>query len=159
MKLHFLILFSVSIVLTGCFHYDDVVYQGIENIKISRPNEGKMTINFNIKLDNPNKYRIKIKPSDLTVFLGGKELGEIHLTETLVIDKRSMKSYPMSIDVKVKDLAKSGLGGLIELATKQTVTLRFKGFVRGSVYGITQKRYVDQTKEIETGEFLRLLGL
>lgn len=159
MKLHFLLLFFVSISLTGCFDYDDVVYQGIENIKMGKPNEGKMTINFNIKLDNPNKYRLKIKPSDLTVFLGGKELGEIHLTETLVIDKRSMKSYPMSIDAKIKDLAKSGLGGLIELATKQTVTLRFKGFVRGSVYGITQKRYVDQTKEIETGQFLRLLGL
>lgn len=159
MKFNFLILAFCSFLLSGCFDYDDVVYQGFENIKISKPVQGQTTISFNIKLDNPNKYKIKIKPSDLTIFLGGQELGEVHLKETLVIDKKSSKSYPLTIDAKIKDIAKSGLGGLIELATKQTVSIRFKGFVRGSVYGVTQKRYVDQTKEIETGQFLRLLGL
>lgn len=159
MKLKFVLFLFCSVLLSSCFEYDDVVYQGVEKIKISKPIDGKTSIALNIKLDNPNKFKIKIKPSDMMVYLGGKELGEVHLKETLVLEKRSMKSYPIIIDAKIKDIAKSGLGGLVELATKQTVTIRFKGFVRGSVYGITQKRYVDQTKEIETGQYLRLLGL
>ncbi len=78
MKIRLFSFFIITFVLTGCFEYDDVVYQGIENIKIGKVNEGKTPISFNIKLDNPNNYKIKIKPSDLTVFVGGKELGEIH---------------------------------------------------------------------------------
>jgi LEA14-like dessication related protein len=144
---------------TSCFQYDDVVYQGFDNVKMSKPKDGQMNIKFDLKLDNPNKYKIKIKPSDVTVFVGGKELGQIHLTETLVIDKRSEKSYPLSLDLKMKDLFKSGLGGMFEMMTKQTVSLRIKGFVRGSVYGITQKRYIDQTKEMETAQFMKLFGM
>jgi LEA14-like dessication related protein len=145
--------------LSGCMSYDDVVYQGVENVKIGKPKDGFTTISLNIKLDNPNKYNIKIKPSDVTVFLGGKELGDFHLKETVVIKKHSMDSYPIQLDAKIRDLAKSSLGGMIELMTKKNVTLRFKGFVRVSVKGVTQKRYIDQSKEIETNQFLKLIGL
>lgn len=144
---------------SSCFYYDDVVYQGFDNVKLTKPKEGQMTLNFDLKLDNPNKYNIKIKPSDVTVFLGGKELGQVHLRETLLINKRSEKSYAMSLDLKLKDLFKSGLGSIFEIATKQTVSLRIKGFVRGSVYGVTQKRYIDETKEMETAQFMKLFGM
>jgi LEA14-like dessication related protein len=157
-KLLLTLLLGLSL-LSSCFQYDDVVYQGFDNVKMTKPKDGQMNIKFNLKLDNPNNYKIKIKPSDVTVFVGGKELGQIHLTETLVIDKRSEKSYPLSVDLKLKDLFKSGLGGLFEVITKQTVTLRIKGFVRGSVYGITQKRYIDQSKEMETEQYMKLLGM
>lgn len=148
-----------AFLLTGCFDYDDVVYQGIESVKIGKISEGKTPISFNIKLDNPNNYKIKIKPSDLTVYIGGKELGEVHLKQTLVIKKKSSNSYPLTIEAKLKDIALSSISGLMEMATKKTVTIRFKGFVRGSVYGVTQKRFVDQSKEIETSQLMKLLGL
>jgi len=159
MKTSLLTLVALLFVLTGCFDYDDVVYQGIENVKMGKPKEGKTAISFNIKLDNPNNFNIKIKPSDLTIFLGGKELGDVHLTEKLVIQKYASRSYPISVEARLKDVAKSGLIGVFELATKKTVTVRFKGFVRASVRGITQKRYIDQSKEIETTQLLRLIGL
>jgi len=144
---------------TSCFQYDDLVYQGFDNVKLSKPKDGVLTLNFDLKLDNPNKYKIKIKPSDVSVFIGGKEIGQVHLTETLVIDKRSEKTYPMTLDLKLKDMFKSGLGSAFEMMTKQKVSLRIKGFVRGSVYGITQKRYIDETKEMETAQFMKLFGM
>lgn len=152
-------LFFGTFLLGSCFQYDDLVYQGFDNVKMTKPKEGQMTLNFDLKLDNPNKFKIKIKPSDVTVFLGGKELGQVHLTETLTIAKRSERSYPISLDVKLKDLFKSGFGSLFEMMTKQTVSLRVKGFVRGSVYGVTQKRYIDETKEMETAQFMKLFGM
>jgi LEA14-like dessication related protein len=157
-KLFFTLILG-TFLFTSCFHYDDVVYQGFDNVKISKPKDGQMTLNFDLKLDNPNKYKIKIKPSDVSIFIGGKELGQVHLTETLVIDKRSQKSYPLSLELKLKDLFKSGLGSAFEMMTKQTVSLRIKGFVRGSVYGLTQKRYIDETKEMETAQFMKLFGM
>lgn len=155
----FLTLILGTFLLASCFRYDDVVYQGFDNVKISKPKDGQMTLNFDLKLDNPNKYKIKIKPSDVSIFIGGKELGQVHLTETLVIDKRSQKSYPLSLELKLKDLFKSGLGSAFEMMTKQTVSLRVKGFVRGSVYGLTQKRYIDETKDMETAQFMKLFGM
>lgn len=157
-KLFFTLILG-TFLFTSCFHYNDVVYQGFDNVKISKPKDGQMTLNFDLKLDNPNKYKIKIKPSDVSIFIGGKELGQVHLTETLVIDKRSQKSYPLSLELKLKDLFKSGLGSAFEMMTKQTVSLRIKGFVRGSVYGLTQKRYIDETKDMETAQFMKLFGM
>lgn len=157
-KLFFTLILG-TLLFTSCFRYDDVVYQGFDNVKISKPKDGQMTLNFDLKLDNPNKYKIKIKPSDVSIFIGGKELGQVHLTETLVIDKRSQKSYPLSLELKLKDLFKSGLGSAFEMMTKQTVSLRIKGFVRGSVYGLTQKRYIDETKDMETAQFMKLFGM
>jgi LEA14-like dessication related protein len=157
-KLIFTLILGASL-FSSCFQYDDVVYQGFDNVKMSKPKDGQMTLNFDLKLDNPNKYKIKIKPSDVSVFIGGKELGQVHLTETLVIDKRSQKSYPLSLELKLKDLFKSGLGSVLEMMTKQTVSLRIKGFVRGSVYSVTQKRYIDETKEMETAQFMKLFGM
>ena len=159
MRFKWILFFFSSLLLGGCFEYDDVVYQGFSNVKVGKPVDGQTSISFDIQLDNPNNYKIKIKPSDLTVYIGGKELGDIHLTKTVVIQKKSSKSYPLIIDAKLKDIAKAGLGSLVEMATKKTVTIRLKGFVRGSIYGITQKRYVDQSKDIETGQLLQFIGL
>jgi LEA14-like dessication related protein len=159
MKPLLLATFALFFLLTGCFDYNDIVYHGVENVKLGKPSEGNTTLSFNINLDNPNIYNIKIKPSDLTIFMGDKELGEVHLKERLVIQKQTKKSYPVSVEAKLKDVAKSGLIGLIELVTKKKVTIRFKGYIKGSIYGLTQKQFIDQTKEIETAQFLRLIGL
>ncbi len=61
--------------------------------------------------------------------------------------------------MKLSDLFESGLGSAFEMISKQKVSLRVKGFVRGSVYGITQKRYIDETQEMETAQFMKLLGV
>ena len=158
MRLFFLTLFPVLCVLTGCIDYDGVVYQGFENVNLGKSNQGMTNISFNIKLDNPNAYNIKIKSSDLTIYLGGKELGDVHLTDRLVIQKQTAKSYPVEVSAKLKDIAKAGIVGLVELATKKTISIRYKGFVRASVFGITQKRYIDESKDIETKQLLRLFG-
>lgn len=159
MIIRFIAICSLLLLLVGCFEYDEIVYQGAENLKIGKLKEGKTTIGLNVTLDNPNNYNVKIKPSTLTVFLGNKELGEVYLKERVVIQKKSSQSYPLLLEAKLKDVLKSGLVGLVELATKKTVTIRLQGYVRGSVRGITQKRYVDQTKEIETAQFIKLFGL
>ncbi len=71
-----------ALLLNSCFEYDDVEYKGFENVKMTNPKDGHMSLSFDLKLNNPNKFKIKIKPSDVTVFIGGKELGRVHLTET-----------------------------------------------------------------------------
>jgi LEA14-like dessication related protein len=148
-----------ALLLNSCFEYDDVEYKGFENVKMTNPKDGHMSLSFDLKLNNPNKFKIKIKPSDVTVFIGGKELGQVHLTETLTIAKRTHRTYPIALNVKLSDLFESGLGSAFEMMSKQKVSLRIKGFVRGSVYGITQKRYIDETQEMETAQFMKLLGV
>jgi len=160
MNINLLLLLGLGLSLfSSCFEYDDVDYQGYENATISESKEGIIQLSFNLKLNNPNKFKIKIKPSELTVFIGDEEMGQAKLNKTLVIDKRSSKSYPIQIDVKLTDLIKAGSGNLLKLASKKTIKLRIKGLVKGSVYGITQKRAVDKTKEIETAEFLKVFGI
>ena len=139
--------------LSSCFTYKDVDFNGVENFKLGKIEEGNISFGFDVKLANTNKYNIKIKPTDLQVFLGDKELGKARLDKKLVIKKNSTASYPVVIQAKLLKAAGAGLGTAIELATKKSAQVRIKGPVKGSVMGITRKMDIDETRSIDLGKF------
>ena len=148
----FLILIVVAIILTGCFSYKDLNFDGVENFKMGKIQEGSIDFGFDVKLENPNKYNIKIKPTDLQVFLGDNELGMARLDKKLVIKKNSKASYPVVINAKLLQAAGAGFSSVMELATKKSADVRIVGPVKGSVYGITRKMEVDETRSIDLGK-------
>ncbi len=148
----FLILILTPLILTGCFSYKDLNFDGVENFKMGKIEEGSIDFGFDVKLENPNNYNIKIKPTDLQVFLGENELGMARLDKKLVIKKNSKASYPVVINAKLLQAAGAGFSSVMELATKKSADVRIVGPVKGSVYGITRKMEVDETRSIDLGK-------
>lgn len=139
--------------LTGCFSYKDVNFQGVENYKLGKMQDGQISLSFDVKLENPNKYNIKIKPTDLEVYLGDKELGIARLDKKLKIKKKSTASYPVVINARLKNMMGAGMGAMMELATKKSADVRIKGPVKGSVYGFTKKMDIDETRAVDLSKF------
>lgn len=148
----FLILIVAPLILTGCFSYKDLNFDGVENFKMGKIEEGSIDFGFDVKLENPNNYNIKIKPTDLQVFLGDNELGMARLDKKLVIKKNSKASYPVVINAKLLQAAGAGFSSVMELATKKSANVRIVGPVKGSVYGVTRKMEVDETRSIDLGK-------
>lgn len=142
-------LLLLAFLMHSCFDFEEVKFKGIEGVKLPKMDNKELMVDLTVKLENPNKFKIKIKPSEIDVFIQDKMMGTIYLDEKVVLKKRSDNSYATKLRVKLEDGA---FFSLLRYVTMKEVSIRFKGKVKGSVYGITKKIDIDQTKMINGSE-------
>jgi LEA14-like dessication related protein len=130
--------------LTGCFEFENLEFHGIEKVQMPKMDDHEILIDLSIKVENPNKFNIKLKPSQVAVFLNEKKLGTIHIDEKLKFLKKVENVYSTQLKIKLEDGA---FFSLLKMATKDEIPLRFKGKIKGSVFGISKKIEVDQVKK------------
>ncbi len=151
---NWLTFFALLFLFSSCLEFDDVKFKGIESVKFPKIDQKEILIDLSLKLDNPNNYKIKIKPSVLDVYIGGVLMGQVHLNEKFVIKKNQENSYSTQLKCKLED---GVLFSLMKFATMKELSVQFKGQVKGSVYGINKKVAVDETKSID-GSMLNIFG-
>jgi LEA14-like dessication related protein len=140
-------LFVGTIVLSSCASYKDVELKGTENVKFDKLDGGKLSISFDAKLNNQNGYTIKIKPSDLDVYIDNIQIGVIHLTEKVKIKRKSESLVEVPLAVELKPNALLSLGMIL---LKKKVNVRVTGDVKGGVWFLSKKQRIDETREIDT---------
>lgn len=149
-----LVYFLVVIFLvSSCFEYDDVDFKGVENFKMGKFEGQNISFSMDVKLDNPNKFSIKIKPSVVDVFIDEQLIGKTYLDQKVKIVKRKENSYFVPLHVELED---GILMKLMKYSLKDKVKLRLVGKVKGSVYGISKKVKIDETKEIDPKQITSL---
>ena len=151
---NWLILTSLLFLFSSCLEFDDVKFKGIESVKFPKIDQKEILIDLSLKLDNPNNYKIKIKPSVLDVYIGGILMGQVQIDEKFVIKKKQEGSYSTQLKCKLED---GVLFSLMKFATMSEISVRFKGRVKGSVYGINKKVDIDETKTLN-GNVLNIFG-
>lgn len=151
---NWLVLTSLLFLFSSCLEFDDVQFKGIESIKFPKVDQKEILIDLSLRLNNPNKYKIKIKPSILDVYIGGKLMGQIKIDERLVIKKKQEDLYSTQLKCKLED---GVLFSLMKFATMTEISVQFKGRVKGSVYGINKKVDIDETKKIN-GNIFNIFG-
>ena len=147
-------LFLLTFLLHSCFDFEEVKFKGIENVKMPKMDDKEILVDLTLKLENPNNFKIKIKPSQVDVFIEDKMMGTIFLDKKVVLQKRQENSYSTQLRVKLQDGA---FFSLLRFIAMKEVNIRFKGRVKGSVYGITKKIDIDQTRKVN-GDQLNILG-
>lgn len=144
---------AVLFLLTSCLEFDEVKFKGIESVKLPKFDEKEMILDLVLRIENPNNYKIKIKPSKLDVYIGGTKMGIVHLDEKVVLKKKQENIYATQLKFK---LEAGVFFTLFKLATLKEISLGLKGQIKGSVYGISKKVNVDETKAIDPA-ILKLL--
>lgn len=118
MKIFRLILFTlfITLVITSCTSIKPLEYRGHSDFTIANLT-GNPTIKTDIQLYNPNKSGIKLKSTDITVFVNAKELGNVLLTEPVKIKGQSTFTLPFIFTTsypKLAAVAISDLGGFLK---------------------------------------------
>ncbi len=154
LALGFLMLMFVA---QSCVTYEDVELEEIEDTRVENlfnKNE-KLKIAIDVKVDNPNTYALKLKKADLNLYVGGKDLGKVHLDEKVKIPKKSVSSHTFVFVPESRDILKAALGGAIGIFTKGDVEVRIKGRVKGGVLFIGKWFDVDHKEKIDLkGKFM-----
>lgn len=148
-----LILVGLMISLQGCFDYEDVEFKGVQNVSVLKRTDEVVKLQIDVKVDNPNNFKIKVKKSTMDIYINEKYVGKTSLDAKVVINKESEEVYPIVLNADPKDLLKAAMGSLGGLL-KGSVKVRIKGDVKGSVYGISRKVPVDFEEEINLKDLI-----
>lgn len=139
----------VVFIITSCSSYQDVEFKGTENLKFGKLDGKKISLTFDARLENQNGYTIKIKPSDLDVFIDNVQLGTIHLDEKIKIKRKSESLVEVPLTV---ELGPNALLNIAKIMVKKNVSLRLAGDVKGGVWFLSKKQHIDETREISTDQ-------
>lgn len=146
----------IGISLSACSAYEDVEFKGVTDFKLGKIQGRTIPFTFNALLYNPNGYALKVKPSDLDVFVEEEHYGVIHLDDKIKFKRKTetLVEVPMTAELTPGAVLK-----LMKIAGKETVSVRLKGRVKGSVWCFSKAQDIDETREIPTKDLVSRLRL
>lgn len=150
--MRFLYLICVVFLLASC-EFEEIQFKGVEDFKMPKMDNKEILLDLAFKVNNPNKFKIKIKPCNLDLFVSDSKLGTVFLDEKVVFKKKTEGVYKTNLRLKLAD---GVFFELMKMLGKKEIPLRFKGKVKGSVYGITKKMEIDRIQMI-SGDQLNFL--
>lgn len=147
------VLLGMVVTLQGCFDYEEVQFRGVQDVSVVERTDDVVKLKIDVKVDNPNKFNIKVKKSTMDIYINDKYVGKTHLDDKLVIKKNSEEVYGVVLRANPKDILKAAMGSLGGIL-KGSVAVRLKGDVKGSVYGISKKVAVDVEEDINLKDLM-----
>mgnify|MGYP005999535615 CR=1 FL=1 len=144
------ILLFCSLVLSSCFEYEDVNFKGMQGFNIEERTDDHILLRIDLKVDNPNKYNIKIKKSALDIYLNGKFVGKTKMKKKIVLKKKTEDVYPVYLKTSGQDILKGAMTSLGSLLGGK-INIGLKGDVKASVYGVGKKFPIDEEESVSLG--------
>lgn len=137
-------LFLTLFILSSC-EFEDVQFKGLAGFRFGKLEGKTITCELDVKLENPNNYNLKIKPSKLEVYIENQVIGNLYLLKKAKI-KRKRESV-VTLPLK-GELADGAMLSLVNFAMKETVTIRLKGQIKGGVAFVSKKIDVDKSLSV-----------
>ncbi|MDB5255341.1 MAG: hypothetical protein JWM14_36 [Chitinophagaceae bacterium] len=102
MKKNLLAVLSLSLLFTSCVSYTDVQLGNVTFRNFTNE-EGKMRATFDLEIDNPNAYPIRLSKPRLKVFVGNLELKDWSVSKKIKLRRHSKQSYPFYIEISAAE--------------------------------------------------------
>lgn len=153
------LLLGLMVLLTfnACITFEQVELENVEDVRVENIlNSDPLRVYLDMKINNPNTFKIKIKKADLNLYVGSKDLGMVHLGKKVTLPKKSTTVQTFIIEPDFKSAIKKALAGSASALLTGKITVRIKGRVKGSVMGIGKWFDVDQKEEINLKDKLFL---
>ena len=91
-----------TFILGSCISYTDVQLGNVTFRNFTNA-EGKMKAAFDLEIDNPNAYPIRLSKPRLKVFIGDLELKDWSVSKKIKLRRHSKQSYPFYIEISAAE--------------------------------------------------------
>jgi LEA14-like dessication related protein len=134
----FLFLFLFS----GCIEKDDFQFKGIEDKEIIKMNGKEIQLNLKVRIANNSGFPIRIRPSDLQVFLENDYISDVKLLKAVRIKshKERVYSFPLKFN-----LGNGAIFKIAKSAFKKQLQVGLKGKLKLMSFGFPKKFELDET--------------
>ncbi len=119
--------FGLLLLATSCRQPKELVYEGIDKVTVNQS-----VISVNVRMYNPNHYKLKMKNADLSVLLNGAVIGKMEAADNLEIARQDTFTLPVALHV---ELAKS-LPNAMQLLFNSEVNIQLTGNVKAGRHGV-----------------------
>lgn len=116
----------------SCRAPKDLVYVGVQHFGLKQASFKKTVVSMDVQLYNPNNYKMKLKHSNLDIFINNNRLGVVNLDSKLKVPRLDTFAMPVMLDV---DLG-NALPNMLQLAFNSQVTVKLSGTVRAGRHGL-----------------------
>ncbi len=146
-------LLAILFLFSSCLSYDQIDLKKVNNLQVNEFTREKMVVTFNVRLHNPNGYKIKIVKGDLDLFIGGTEAGKARLSKKVKLKKRSEEDYDIIVEADLKDLGKALLNSSLTIALTRSAPVKIKGWIKGRVFVFGKKFRVEFKENVDLSKF------
>jgi LEA14-like dessication related protein len=131
--------------LISCGSFKEPILRKSDEFKLTEFQGKKVSFSINIEIENNNWYALKIKPSNVDVFLEDKNVGKLFLIEKVKIpaNKTSVLTIPARLE-----LADGAFFLIMKSITKENVPIRFNGKIKGGILFIYKNFTIDEKTAI-----------
>lgn len=113
-KYHFVLLLLSVILFSSCV--EEPEFKGFSNFKLGSYNNNILTFNVDLKVDNPNKFGIKVKKSYLDVYIGDSYIGKGKLTKAVKVKRKRESNLTIPVELA---LEKGAMFQLMRIASSK----------------------------------------
>jgi LEA14-like dessication related protein len=139
------VLLIVFFLTNSCNVFESIEVGEVQGINFTKFDDGKVSFEVLIPIENQNSFSFKITNVDLDVIVNNEHLGKIKNVGDLIINKQSDKIYNFPLDVKYSgsDILK-GAFTLFSLFLDRKADVRISGFIVVKSLWFSKKLYVDE---------------
>jgi LEA14-like dessication related protein len=148
MKL-FLSFFVVALLMSSCTFYEPE-FRGGEKFELEKIDGKTVKFTASATMYNGNWFGVKVKPSNLDLYVDGKLMGKLHLDKKVKLKRKSETTLVAPITATLEGNA---LIEAMKLATKGDVKVRMKGQIKGGVFIFSKKLEFDETRTMNAKSF------
>ena len=140
---------ALMAVLWSCKFEQDIVFREIDNVVVQNIVDGKVNLTADAEFFNPNDISGKLKAINLVISLEDRELARITQTNSFKIEKESNFTIPIEVQFSMEEVQSSLLSNILNIVRGNKIRLHFKGDIKVSTWGVTQKVPVDYYQEVK----------
>lgn len=125
---------SVLLTFSSCKDLKEPVFNGIQNVRVNTPKQGKSLMLLDVACFNPNNTGAKLKEADGDAWLDSTYLGHFTVDSTVRISANADFIVPVKLEVEMKHMLKHSLSALMNervlITIKGKAKVGKKGFYR-----------------------------
>ena len=139
----------IQLFLLSACSYEDVEISDIRNFRIEKMQESRMHLAFEVKVDNPNGYSLKVSGSDLDIELNSVPFGKLLLDNPLKVPANHNGYVSVNTSVSTKGAAGKLVAVTLGALMGHTLDVRLYGTVRGGTGVFSRKFEVDHHEKVQ----------
>ncbi len=148
MRFNFIIAFSIFL-LGSCTVYQDLEVSELRDIRIIEVTKEGLVAEVDLKIYNPNAYKVTLLNVDADLYLNDKDIGDAEIKEKITIEKKSNLVYTIKLEGDYTKMGGSLLEGLIGSLFSQTVNLKIDGTIKGRALFISKNVFFQFDEDVK----------
>ena len=144
---HFLFIFAAAACFSSC-SIQDVDLVRVNSVYPETVVGDAPRLTVNARLNNPNKFNIKVKKAKINLLINGNDAGDITLGDHVVLEKLKEDDYTFILVGEKEKIVSAITASGIAVALSRKVNITIRGWVKGKAFGLGKKIKVEEKKSL-----------